>query len=110
VAVPVFWVPYTKTPPPAVLQSWGLRQFGGVGRPAVTRIALLTSAGQMMNRASFRCDAVDGIPFAQGEVKVAFLVESDGSRAIQRRTFHRHAAGRRLPLARAAVGFNDAAR
>ena len=95
---------------PAISQSLGARQFGEAGRPAVTRIALLTSAGQMMNRASFRCDAVDGIAFAQGEVKVAFLVESDGSRAIQRRTFHWHAVGRRLLLARAAVGFNDAAR
>src|SRR4051812_38142238 len=87
----------------AISESLGARQPGEAGWPAVTRIALLAGAGQMMNRSGFRCDAVDRIPFAKCEVKIAFMIESDGSGTVQRRTFHRHTVGRRLPLAGAAV-------
>jgi hypothetical protein len=82
-------------PPATIGEPLGPRELRQAGGSAIARIALLSGAGQMMDSPRFRCDAVDGVAFAQCEIKIAVAIETHRPRSVQRRRLHRRAVGRR---------------
>src|SRR5262249_15185381 len=68
---------------------------------AVTGVALLTRARNMMHATAVAIDAVDGVPLAKREEEVTLRVDGNRSRSVQRCATQRCAIGRRLPFARA---------
>src|SRR6266567_7094044 len=63
----------------------------------------------MINLPGLRIDAVDGVPLAQREIQVAFGIEVERARPVERSARQRRSVGRRFLLAGTCVGVDHAA-
>src|SRR5712691_4763520 len=63
----------------------------------------------MIDLPGLRIDAVYGVPFAQRQIQIAFGIEIERARTVERRSRQRRAVGRRFLLAGSGVGVDHSA-